>query len=200
MQGLTVEKPALLIIDMVKDNFDETRNLPVTPHAKAMIQPLNTLIRAFRQKGYPVVFSTDAFTPSDFFFTGRMKPHSLKGSQGAEIFEELDRHPDDYWQQKPSMSAFFKTGLEDWLRRRGVTMCALAGIATQFCVLATALDAVCHDFKVALLSDCTATGSSEIQNAIIRIYQKNPLYPLFRVIDSAELMQELGQKQFPSVS
>jgi nicotinamidase/pyrazinamidase len=115
----------------------------------------------------------------------------LKGSHGAEIFDELDRDPDDYWQQKPSMSAFFKTGLEDWLRRRGVTLCVLAGIATQFCVLATALDAVCHDFKVILLSDCTATSSPEIQNAVVGIYQKNPLYPLFRVVDSAQLVQEL---------
>jgi nicotinamidase/pyrazinamidase len=62
-----MEKPALVIIDMVKDNFDESRNLPVTPYAKAMIQPLNTLIRSFRHRGYPVVFSTDAFTTSDFF-------------------------------------------------------------------------------------------------------------------------------------
>jgi nicotinamidase/pyrazinamidase len=187
-----VEKPALLIIDMVKDNFDESRNLPVTPYAKAMIQPLNTLIRAFRQKGFPLVFSTDAFTTSDFFFTGRMKPHSLKGSDGAEIFDELDRHEDDYWQQKPSMSAFFKTGLEDWLRRRDVTLCVLAGIATQFCVLATAFDAVCHDFKVVLLADCTATGSPEIQNALINIYQKNPLYPLFRIVDSVHFIGELS--------
>jgi nicotinamidase/pyrazinamidase len=187
-----MDKPALVIIDMVKDNFDESRNLPVTPYAKAMIQPLNTLIRAFRQKEFPVVFSTDAFTTRDFFFTGRMKPHSLKGSDGAEIFEELNRHPDDYWQQKPSMSAFFKTGLEDWLRRRGVTMCVLAGIATQFCVLATALDAVCHDFKVVLLSDCTATGSPEIQNVVISIYQKNPLYPLFRISSSEQLIEELS--------
>jgi nicotinamidase-related amidase len=90
------------------------------------------------------------------------------------------------------MSAFFKTGLEDWLRRRGVTLCVLAGIATQFCVLATALDAVCHDFKVVLLSDCTAAGSPDIQNAVIRIYEKNPLYPLFRIADSKQMIQELA--------
>jgi nicotinamidase/pyrazinamidase len=187
-----VEKLALLIIDMVKDNFDESRKLPITPFAKEMIKPLNTLIHEFRVKGFPVVFSTDAFTTRDFFFTGRMNPHSLKGSIGAEIIDELDRHPGDYWQQKPSMSAFFKTGLEDWLRRSGVTVCVIAGIATHFCVLATALDAVCHDFKVVLLSDCTAAGSKEIQNAVIGIYQKNPLYPLFRIASSEQLIDELN--------
>jgi nicotinamidase/pyrazinamidase len=195
MKGFVVEKTALLIIDMVKDNFEESKKLPITPYAKAIINPLNNLIRVFRQKNLPVVFSTDAFTTRDFFFTGRMKPHSLKGSDGAEIIDELDHQSEDYWQQKPSMSAFFKTGLEDWLRRNKVTACAVAGIATQFCVLATAIDALCHDFKVVLLQDCTAAGSTEIQDSIISIYQKNPLYPLFRIATSSQFMDEI-QDQF----
>lgn len=191
MQSL-IEKSAFLIIDMVKDNFVESKNLPITPHANNIIEPINNLSRAFRKKDFPVVFSTDAFTTRDFFFTGRMKPHSLKGSEGAGIIDELDRQPEDYWQQKPSMSAFFKTGLEDWLRRNNVTTCVVAGIATQFCVLATAMDAVCHDFKVVLLKDCTATGSKEIQDAVMGIYEKNPLYPLFRIMTSQQLAEELG--------
>lgn len=194
MKSLVNEKPALLVIDMIKDNFDVSKNMPITQFARGIIKPLNTLIQLFRRKGFPIVFSTDAFTAQDFFFTGRMKPHSLKGSNGADIIEELDCHPSDYWQQKPSMSAFFKTGLEDWLRRRGVTICAVAGIATQFCVLATAIDALCNDFKVVMLEDCTAAGSQEIQNSIVSIYQKNPLYPLFRIASSGMLVHELNQE------
>ena len=191
MQSVIRERPALLIIDMVKENFVESKKMPVTPFAKKIIGPINNLSRIFRQNNFPVVFSTDAFTPRDFFFTGRMKPHSLKGTEGAEIIDELDRQPEDYWQQKPSMSAFFKTGLEDWLRRNNVTMCVVAGIATQFCVLTTAMDAVCHDFKAVLLKDCTATGSTELQDSVMHIYEKNPLYPLFRIRTSQQLAEEL---------
>jgi nicotinamidase-related amidase len=191
MQPVAKEKPALLVIDMIKDNFDPSKKLPITPFAREIIQPLNGLIGVFRQRDFPVVFSTDAFTSRDFFFTGRMKPHSLRGSVGAEIIDELDHRPEDHWQQKPSMSAFFKTGLEDWLRRQGVTLCAVAGIATHFCVLATALDALCHDFKAILLHDCSAAGSREIHDSIVKVYQKNPLYPLFRVASCEELIAEL---------
>ncbi len=35
------EKPALLIIDMVKDNFIESKKLPITPFAINIIAPLN---------------------------------------------------------------------------------------------------------------------------------------------------------------
>lgn len=47
------EKPALLIIDMVKDNFDESKNLPITPLARQIIGPINGLISAFRKEGWP---------------------------------------------------------------------------------------------------------------------------------------------------
>jgi len=34
-------RPALIIIDMVKDNFEERRNLPITPFARKIISPIN---------------------------------------------------------------------------------------------------------------------------------------------------------------
>ena len=107
-----MEKPALLIIDMVKDNFSEGRQLPITPLAKQIIEPINRLINEFRKHSWPVVFSTDAFHPEDFIFKGRMKPHSLAGTPGAEVIEELNRRPEDYWLPKPRFSAFFKTDLD----------------------------------------------------------------------------------------
>jgi len=42
------EQPAVLIIDMVKDNFDEKRKLPITPLAKKIIPSINRLTESFR--------------------------------------------------------------------------------------------------------------------------------------------------------
>jgi nicotinamidase-related amidase len=53
-QNMNSESPALLIIDMVKDNFKEERELPITPLAKKTIDPLNQTIRFFRSHGCPV--------------------------------------------------------------------------------------------------------------------------------------------------
>ncbi|MEJ2730261.1 MAG: isochorismatase family protein [Deltaproteobacteria bacterium] len=66
MKKQNKETPALLIIDMVKDNFIESRNLSITPFALAIIHPLNKLIDVFRGQNWPVVFSTDAFHEDDF--------------------------------------------------------------------------------------------------------------------------------------
>ena len=187
----TDEKPALLIIDMVKDNFDESRNLPITPSAKKIIAPLNRLIENFRDQGWPVVFSTDAFRQEDFIFKGRMHPHSLAGTRGAEVVDDLDMSEEDYWLPKPRFSAFFNTGLEDWLRERKVSLCTVGGISTHFCVLTTVMDAICHDFKAVLLEDCSAAPSESLHVRTLNNYRKNPLYPLFKVMKSTELIADL---------
>lgn len=185
------ERPALLIIDMVKDNFIESHNIPITPLAKQIITPINNLIRAFRMEGWPIVFSTDSFHEEDFIFKGRMKPHSLAGTEGAEVIDELERKQEDLWLPKPRFSAFFKTDLDAWLRERGITLCAVAGIATNFCILTTVMDAICHDFKAVILEDCTAATFEKTHEQTLDNYRRNALYPLLRVATSGELVSDL---------
>jgi nicotinamidase/pyrazinamidase len=193
MNNTSPEKPALLIIDMVKDNLNESRPVPITPLARRLFDPINHLTRAFRNASRPIVFATDAFAKGDFIFGGKMKPHSLAGTTGAEPADELDRQPGDLWLPKPRFSAFFRTGLEDWLKAREVTLCAVAGITTNFCVLTTAMDALCCDFKAVILEDCTAAATEGIHRQTLDIYRKNVLYPLFRILTSEQLLLELYQ-------
>ena len=186
-----MERPALLIIDMVRETFDDSNKYPITPFARKIVDPINRLSAIFRSKNWPVIFSTDAFTQEDFIFTGRMKPHSLAGTEGAKVAEELDMRPQDLWLPKPRFSAFCKTDLADRLRKDKVSLCAVAGIATNFCVLSTIFDAIASDFRAVLLEDCTAAFSEEIHTRTADNYRRNPLYPLFRVCTSTELAAEL---------
>ncbi len=193
MQVETREKPALLIIDMVKDYFVDEAHLPITPAARRLIPRINHLSGTFREKGWPVVFATDAFQREDFIFQGSMEPHSLAGTKGAEVVDVLDRREGDLWLPKPRFSAFFGTNLESWLREKGVTLCAVSGIATHFCVLTTVMDALCHDFKAVLLEDCAAAPSEKTHEQTLATYRRNPLYPLLRVLSSSQLVEDLGQ-------
>jgi nicotinamidase-related amidase len=192
MNTVSSDLPALLIIDMVKDNLDESRPVPITPLARRLFDPINRLTKTFRNASWPVVFATDAFANGDFIFGGKMKPHSLAGTPGAEPAAELDRCAEDLWLPKPRFSAFFRTGLEEWLRDRGVTLCAVAGITTNFCVLTTAIDALCCDFKAVILEDCTTAATEAIHRQTLDTYRKNVLYPLFRVMTSQQFLAELS--------
>ncbi|NNF99314.1 MAG: cysteine hydrolase [Desulfobacteraceae bacterium] len=185
------EKTALLIIDMVKDNFVPEKHLPITEHALRIINPINKLALRVRDAGGWVVFSTDAFREDDFIFHGRMRPHALAGTTGAEIIDELDRRPEDLWLPKPKFSAFFDTDLADQLSDRKITRCAVAGIATNFCVLTTVMDAICNDFQAVMLEDCTAAFTPQIHENTLSLYRRNPLHPLLRVDSSNVLTGEL---------
>lgn len=187
----TKDNPALLIIDMVKDYLDPRRNLKITPFARAIVDPIKRLATAFRESGWPVIFSTDAYKEDDFIFTGKMKPESLAGTEGAEVIDELEKQEGDLWLPKPRFSAFFQTGLERYLREREVTLCAVAGVATPFCVLTTALDAICHDFKSVIVADCSATLSERIHTDTLDLYRQTVLHPLLRVSSSSELLSDL---------
>ena len=188
----TRETPALLIIDLVNDTLDLTNHFPITPLAYRIIEPINRLMAVFHQQGWPVIFSTDDYHADDFIFSESMPPHSISGTKGAEIATELHRRKDDLWLPKPRFSAFFGTDLDQRLRQLGVTLCAVTGVATHFCVMTTIMDALCHDFKAVLVEDCTTAFSEIIHEQTLAIYRHNPLYPLFKVASSQNFLTDLG--------
>ncbi|MBI4775072.1 MAG: cysteine hydrolase [Deltaproteobacteria bacterium] len=185
-------KTALLIIDLVEDTFGKHSHLPVTQAALAMVPRINEVIRACRQRGLPVIFSTDSFLENDFVFQGKMKPHSIRGTRGAEVYSGLDRQPGDVVLPKRRFSAFYKTDLDQSFRLWGVDTVAVTGIATHVCVLATALDALSNDFKAIMIEDCCASMSEDMHNNCLNLYRRSPLFPLFQVMPSQEFMEKIG--------
>ena len=92
--------------------------------------------------------------------------HCVQGSEGAAFHPGLETNGADMIIRKgfrsaiDSYSAFFEndkvtpTGLAGYLRERGVEHVVLAGLATDFCVYYSAVDAVAQGFKATLLTDC----------------------------------------------
>ena len=89
--------------------------------------------------------------------------HCVQGSAGAEFHADLQTEPAQLIVRKgfrsgiDSYSAFFEndhctpTGLEGYLRARGINVLTLVGLATDFCVAYSALDAAKLGFSVTLL-------------------------------------------------
>ncbi|MBF52030.1 MAG: nicotinamidase/pyrazinamidase [Confluentimicrobium sp.] len=91
--------------------------------------------------------------------------HCVQGSTGAAFHPGLRTDPADLILRKgtnpaiDSYSAFFEndrstpTGLDGWLRTRGITTVTLAGLATDFCVQFSALDAARLGFETEVALD-----------------------------------------------
>ena len=186
----------LLVID-VQNDFCSGGALPV-PGGDAIVPRVNELASAFPH----TVFTQDWHTPghSSFASTHGRKPyettqldygtqvlwpdHCVQGTEGAEFHPGLDAARAELVIRKgfrpsiDSYSAFAEndhrtsTGLAGYLRERGFRRVVLCGLAWDFCVKWSALDARANGFEAMVVEDaCRAIdldGSAEAARAEMR--------------------------------
>lgn len=160
-------KAALLIIDMQETFLDETSS-HFLKKGREVIPHVQKLQNFFREKNLPVIFvkrvhrgAVDVDKPrlpiADTF--------AKIGTKGANIIEELSPKEDEIVITKKRFSAFFYTELELILRRLGIDTLILTGVQTPNCIRATAVDGLSYDYDVYIVSDGTASKTTEIQTA-----------------------------------
>ena len=153
---------ALLIVD-VQNDFCPGGALAV-PQGDAVVPVLNRWIAEAEAGRVPVFASRDWHPENHISFKqrgGPWPPHCVQGTPGAafhpglrlprnvEIVSKAENPDED------SYSAFGGTNLADRLRRAGVKSIWIGGLAEDYCVRATALDAINQGFKVHLISGAT---------------------------------------------
>jgi nicotinamidase-related amidase len=187
-------KPAIIVVDMLKDNFKDNPRNPYSQVGKSIIPKLQRLLRESRKRGFAIVFACDSFLEGDFIFKGRMKVHSIRGTEGAEVVDDLKPEPTDIILPKRRFSAFFKTDLDQTLRTLGVDTIVVTGLTTEVCVLMTVMDGLSHDFSAILLEDCSASREKEFHQGCLNLYRDFALYPLLRIMTLEEFLKEVSPK------
>jgi nicotinamidase/pyrazinamidase len=149
---------ALIVVD-VQNDFCAGGALAV-PDGDAVVEPINRLAREARF----VVATRDWHPPNHNSFRdygGPWPAHCVQGSGGAELHPRLDRERIDTVVdagQTPDLegySGFEGTELERVLRDHGVREVHVVGLALDYCVKATALDARRAGFDVVVDLDAT---------------------------------------------
>ena len=184
-------KPAIIIIDMLEDFINPGGPLHVGTEGLKIIPNLQKLVGICREKTISIVYSNDALMPNDFLFQSIMKPHAIKGTAGAQVIKELKPEASDVIMPKPRFSAFFGTELDDILKNIGIDTLVICGVATEICILSTAYDGVCNNFKAIVLEDCCASRHRGIHKKVLSILKTSPLYPLLRVMTLADFLESL---------
>jgi nicotinamidase/pyrazinamidase len=144
---------ALLIVDFQND-FTPGGALAV-PEGDRIADRINQLAASGR---YDLVVATRDWHPSNhgsFAEQGGQWPiHCVQGTEGAELHPALDRSNLDVVIDKGTdpategYSGFEDTDLEQLLRDRGIERVTVVGLATDYCVKNTALDALRKGFEV----------------------------------------------------
>jgi len=183
-------RPAIIVVDMLKDNLKESPRNPYFQEGSAIISNLQRLLEEGRKRGFPIIFACDSFLEGDFIFKGRMKVHSLRGTKGADVVDELKPEPSDIILPKRRFSAFFKTDLDQTLRVLGADTIVVTGITTEVCVLMTVMDGLSHDFSAILLEDCSASRTKEFHQRCLNLYRDFALYPLLKIMMLEEFLKD----------
>ena len=169
---------ALIVID-VQNDFCPGGALAVAG-GDEIVAPINALMRAasavvLTQDWHPAGHSSFAsehegkspFDMIDMPYGPQVlwPDHCVQGSEGAQFHPALETDRADVILRKgfrraiDSYSAFFEndhttpTGLEGYLRSRGLSRLTLVGLATDFCVAYSAIDAARLGFDVAVRQD-----------------------------------------------
>lgn len=151
---------ALIMVDVQLD-FLPGGSLAV-PHGDEVVPALNRYIAVFRGLTFPIVATRDWHPPDHCSFRaqgGPWPPHCVAGSAGAHFATLLDLPCEAHIVSKATSrdrdaySGFEGTGLDDWLRRAGVSRVFVGGLATDYCVLNTVRDALRFGYATFLLLD-----------------------------------------------
>ena len=179
-------KRALIVVD-VQNDFCEGGSLAVDGGAEVAFR-IGELLHHWSTKSpkapeYDVAVATrdHHVDPGDHFsddpdFDHSWPPHCVVGSDGEAFHPNLDPQPFDAvflkGEHKAAYSGFEGraadgTSLTDWLRRHEITDVDVCGLATDYCVRATALDAVDNGFQTRLLQRlCAGVGAATTARAL----------------------------------
>lgn len=160
---------ALVIVD-VQNDFCEGGSLAVaggTAVARAI-----TDVLARPGHGYDYIVATQDYhvQPGSHFsdqpdYDQSWPPHCVAGTPGADFHPDLDTTAVQEIFRKGAYAAAYsgfegaapgQSDLRAWLRERGVTRIDVAGLATDYCVRATAADAAAAGFTTRVLLGLTA--------------------------------------------
>jgi len=150
---------ALIVVD-VQNDFCPGGALGVE-RGDEVIAPLNRLIEEFLERGEPVYKSRDWHPPETKHFEkhgGTWPVHCVQDTRGAEFHEDLLDDPRIRVVSKglgdeDCYSAFDGTTLADELRAANVREVWVGGLATDYCVKNTVLDALRQGFRVRAVED-----------------------------------------------
>lgn len=166
------ETTALIVVDTQNDFTDPDGSLYVEGGEKVVPQ-INAEIQAAQQAGTLVVYTQDWHPQSTPHFQkdgGVWPVHCVQGSWGAQFYPELDVLPDapvirkgtagedgysGFTVRDPQSGEEDPTRLEQVLREQGIQRVVVVGLAQDYCVKETALDARRKGFATTLIREGT---------------------------------------------
>jgi ureidoacrylate peracid hydrolase len=183
--AITPASAALLVIDM-QNYFLEPGLQGEVPAARAIVPNINRLAEGFRESGGLVIWIQNTTTGTrdnwsvvhDVMATPDRRDTRMAGmevgSHGYALWPKMHARPEDIRLPKTRYSAFIQgsSDLEQVLQSRGIDTLVITGTVTNVCCESTARDAMMLNYRVAVVSDGTASYNDDFHaSSLIALYR-----------------------------
>ena len=149
--------PALIIIDMQRGMLEPSSGTRNNPQAE---QAIAATLEAWREAKAVIVHVRHiSRAPGSPFWPGQ---------SGVEFQDEFQPLSTEHVVEKNVPDAFINSGLERWLRVRGIEAVAIVGVSTNNSVEATARTAGNLGFKTYVAADATFAFAKSDYNGVLR--------------------------------
>jgi nicotinamidase-related amidase len=204
MEPEILSPAALVIVDMQNDFVRRGAPLEV-PDARATIEPHRALLRAFRDRNWPVVYtrflsrqepcllwnwSPQCRPPTKCCWKGHLRHYMDfdRELECTEVIDELQPLSGDIIIDKYGYGAFHETPLAKVLNDHGVRSLVITGTVTQICVEETAREAFHYGFRTIIVADAVSSFAPDLHAATL----KNFAMKFGWTADSANLLARLA--------
>ncbi len=199
MKGFQTDRTAVLVIDLQNENFADGA-WPVAGYERVLTAARDALTAA-RAEGLPVIYTRHALAPSGAD-AQRHEPrddhgaplHSIAGTRGAEICDQVAATARDVIVDKPRFSAFYATRLETVLNQKGIEHLIVLGVWSEACVQSTVYDAIWRDYRVTLVKDACGAATDAVHKTAM-LNMANWLYG-GSVVTARELAKALAGEAY----
>ena len=176
MNSDTAKRSAVVVVDMARDFVEEGGFIAnaggpeYREKAKAIVPLLASMLDTARKAGVTVVYSTDCHTPDDSELQ-KWPPHSMKGTEWADIVPDLAPQDGDLVIPKTTYSGFQSSDIEESLRTRGIDTLYITGLHTDCCCRHTSGDAFQKGFDLVWVTDALQAFTDEAHEAGLEYFK-----------------------------
>lgn len=151
------ERPALLVVDFVNGFLDPA--IFGGGNIVEAAERTKPLLGAARAAGLPIVFTRIVYaedgTDAGVWCEKAPRLKTLtESSSASQVVSFLAPRPGEFVVRKTQASAFFGTDLSPYLTYQRVDSLIIVGCTTSGCVRASVVDAISHNFRPTVVTDC----------------------------------------------
>lgn len=158
----------IIIVDMLKGFLEKGHPLFCGDEARKIIPHVVSLLE--RKKDVPLLYVCDHHKKDDPEFK-MFPPHSLEGTEEAEIIDELKPFPGKII-PKTTYSGFYQTKLGETLEEINPRKVILLGVCTDICIMYFAFELRIRDYEVEVPKECVATFNREAHDFALTHMEK----------------------------